>query len=179
MTSTGIVRRIDNLGRVVVPKELRRRLRWGEGSPVEVFTGEDGFVCLKKYTSMGEDSCTAQKLADSVAEVTKYTVCVSDMDRMVAVAGNAAAKTKLMEKDISMEVERAISARHPVIAENIPIITALETAHMYSHAAIAPIICEGDAEGAVVIVSKDTEIGEDALMLAKTAALFLADRLAV
>ena len=179
MTSTGIVRRVDHLGRLVIPKELRRRLRWRDGAPVEVFTASDGIVCLKKYTSMGEDSITAQKLADSVSQATKYTVCVSDMDRMIAVAGSTAVKSQLMEKDISMELEKAIDARKPLIAECMPIIITLGKDSGYSHAAIAPIICEGDTEGAVVIVSNDMKIDENALMHAKAAALFLADRLAV
>ena len=80
MIATGIVRRIDDLGRVVIPKELRRKLRWHAGAPVEVFTDADGTVFLRKYSTIGEGHVLAQKLADSMAQASKCVVCVSDIN---------------------------------------------------------------------------------------------------
>jgi AbrB family transcriptional regulator (stage V sporulation protein T) len=178
MTATGIVRRVDDLGRVVVPKELRRKLKWRSGAPVEIFTAPDGIICLKKYTSMGEDSVLAQKLVESMAQSTKCVVCVCDMDRIIAVAGSGT-KSQLMDKDISPELENAINARKVLVSERMPIIISLESDYnVYPHVVIAPIVSSGDAEGAVVLSSKDT-LGDNEVMLARTVALFLSEQLAI
>ena len=177
MTATGIVRRIDDLGRIVVPKELRRKLKWRPGAPVEIFTAPDGIICLKKYTSIGEDSALAQKLADSIAQASKCVVCVSDMDKIIAVAG--CAKAQLMDRDISQELENAINARKLLVSERMPIVISLDSECVYPHAVIAPIVSEGDAEGAVMMLSKDTGMGDNEVTLARTAAMFLGNQLAV
>ena len=176
MTATGLVRRIDDLGRFVVPKELRRKLRWHSGAQVEVFTAPDGIICLKKFSSMGEDRALAQKMADSMAQASKCIVCVSDMDRIIAAAGGA--KSQLMDKDISRELESAISARKLLISKRMSIVVSLETNNAYPYAVVAPIVSGGDTEGAVVMLSKDTEMGDNEAMLARTAALLLGEWLA-
>ena len=124
---------------------------------------------------MGEDSILAQKLADSMAQASKCVVCVTDMDRVIAVAG--CPKSQFMDKDISVELENAISARKPIVTERMPIIISLEPDFNYTHAAISRIISEGDTEGAVVILSKDDGVGENEVLLAKTVSMFLGDRL--
>jgi len=180
LTATGIVRRIDDLGRVVVPKELRRKLRWRPGSPVEIFTAADGIICLKKYTSMGEGKALAQKLADSMAQTIKNIIAVSDMDQIIAVAGGGGAKTQLIDKEISKELENAINARKLMVSDHMPLVISLDSdGDSYPHAVIAPIVSEGDAVGAIMIMSKDTDIGESEIMLARTSAHFLADQLAI
>ena len=152
MTATGIVRRIDDLGRVVVPKELRRKLRWRPGSPVEIFTAADGIICLKKYTSMGEGRALAQKLADSMAQTIKGIIAVSDMDQIIAVAGGS--KAQLIDKDISKELENAINARKLMVSKNMPLIISLDHDYdSYPLAVIAPIVSKGDAVGAIMILA--------------------------
>ena len=170
MTATGIVRRIDDLGRVVIPKELRRKLKWRPGAPVEIFTAPDGIVSLKKYTYMGEDSILAQKLADSMAQSSKCVVMVTDMDQVIAASGSA--KAQLLEKSISVELENAIHARNILVIDGMHVATDCP---VYPHAIIAPIVSGGDAEGAVVMLSKDTGFGDNEVMLAKTMALFLSN----
>ena len=87
MKATGIVRRIDDLGRVVVPKEIRRILRIREGDPLEIFTDKDGEIILKKYSPIGELSSFAQQYVESTAQILGCPVCVSDRDQIIAVAG--------------------------------------------------------------------------------------------
>ena len=87
MKATGIVRRIDELGRIVIPKEIRRTLRIRESDPMEIFTNHEGGIVLKKYSPIGELGDTAQEYVESVANVAKCTVCVADRDRIVAAAG--------------------------------------------------------------------------------------------
>jgi AbrB family transcriptional regulator (stage V sporulation protein T) len=86
MKATGIVRRIDDLGRVVVPKEIRKTLRIKEGDPLEIFTARDGEVILKKYSPMGELNEFAQTYAESLGEVYGYGVVITDSDSIIAVS---------------------------------------------------------------------------------------------
>ena len=124
---------------------------------------------------MGEDSILAQKLADSMAQASKCVVCVTDMDRVIAVAGYS--KSQLIDKDISFELENAINARKIMTTERVPTVIALDSDLVFQYSVIAPIISEGDPEGAVVMMSNDKSIGENEIMLAKTVSMFLSDRL--
>ena len=92
MKATGIVRRIDDLGRVVIPKEIRKTLRIREGDPLEIFTATDGEVILKKYSPIGELNEFSQEYAETLAEVLGYGVLITDLDSIIAVS-------KLPKKD--------------------------------------------------------------------------------
>ena len=87
MKATGIVRRIDDLGRVVIPKEIRRTLRIREGDPLEIFVDHDGEVILKKYSPIGELGDFAQEYADSLFEATGHIAIITDRDQIIAIAG--------------------------------------------------------------------------------------------
>ena len=89
MKATGIVRRIDELGRVVVPKEIRRTLRIREGDPLEIFTDREGEIILKKYSPIGELGMFAQQYAETLAQTSGHTVCITDRDQVIAVAGGS------------------------------------------------------------------------------------------
>ena len=88
MKATGIVRRIDDLGRVVVPKEIRRTLRIREGDPLEIFTDKEGEIILKKYSPMGELGTFAQQYVDAVAATLGKTVAICDRDQIIAAYGS-------------------------------------------------------------------------------------------
>mgnify|MGYP000110957230 FL=1 len=83
MKATGIVRRIDDLGRVVVPKEIRRTLGIREGTPLEIFTGKDGEVILKKYSPLGEIYTFAQNYAESLSQASGVLTCITDMEKVI------------------------------------------------------------------------------------------------
>ena len=104
MKATGIVRRIDDLGRVVVPKEIRRILRIREGDPLEIFTDKDGEIILKKYSPIGELSSFAQQYVESTAQILGCPVCVTDRDQIIAVAGIS--KKELLGKSLSKDLDR-------------------------------------------------------------------------
>ena len=87
MKATGIVRRIDDLGRVVVPKEIRRTLRIREGDPLEIFTDREGEIILKKYSPIGEIGAFAKQYAESLAQTSGHMVCIADRDQFIAAAG--------------------------------------------------------------------------------------------
>ncbi len=109
MKATGIVRRIDELGRIVVPKEIRRVLRIREGDPLEIFTDKDGEIVLKKYSPIGELSAFAQEYVDAIAASLGCGVCVCDRDQIIAVAGIS--KKDLLGKSLHRELEDAINDR--------------------------------------------------------------------
>ena len=109
MKATGIVRRIDDLGRVVIPKEIRRTLRIREGDPLEIFTEKDGEVIFKKYSPMGELGEFAAQICDSLGRNTGRIAAVSDRDAIIALSG--APKRDLMDKQNSHELEQIMEQR--------------------------------------------------------------------
>ena len=175
MKATGIVRRIDDLGRVVIPKEIRRTLRIREGDPLEIFTDREGEIILKKYSPIGELGSFAKEYAESLAQTAGHITCIVDKDQIIAVSGGA--KRELMEKHISPALEKAINNRTPLIASRdeshfVPVLED-DIEGMYSNELIAPIISEGDVLGAVVFLSADRKMGDVESKLAQTAAGFL------
>ena len=104
MKATGVVRRIDDLGRIVIPKEIRRTLRIKEGDPLEIFTDREGQVILKKYSPIGELSEFATEYADTLAKTTGHIACITDKDTVIAVSGGS--KKEYLEQSISKDIEK-------------------------------------------------------------------------
>lgn len=156
MKATGIVRRIDDLGRIVVPKEIRRTLRIREGDPLEIFTDREGEIILKKYSPIGELGQFAGEYSESLAQTTGHLVLITDCDHVVAASGNG--KKEFEGKPISGQLEEVITARKSILAakdETAFIRLTLDDAGDYTQQAVSTIICGGDAIGAVVLCSKD------------------------
>ena len=109
MRATGIVRRIDELGRVAIPKEIRRTLRIREGDPLEIYTDRDGEVILKKYSPIGEMSAFAKDYTESIFRAMGHIACIVDRDQVVAASG--VSKKELSDKPISPDLETAIANR--------------------------------------------------------------------
>lgn len=183
MKATGIVRRIDDLGRVVIPKEIRRTLRIREGDPLEIFVDHDGEVILKKYSPIGELGEFAQEYADSLYEAIGAITLITDRDQVIAVAGGS--KKEYLNKPIGNAAEKVMEERKAITVTDTGI-------HAYFrgngdngiernlHTQImAPIIAEGDPIGMVIIAGKDSSVklGELELKLAETAASFLAKQM--
>ncbi len=173
MKATGIVRRIDDLGRVVIPKEIRRTLRIREGDPLEIFVDRDGEVILKKYSPISELGDFAQEYSESLAEHSAQLVCIADRDSIIAVSGGS--KKEYLNKPIGGLVEQCMSDRKTVLEENgkAEIIEGMEHEGSY---VIAPIIANGDPIGAVIMMAKEEgdKLNEVEKKLSETAAGFLA-----
>ncbi len=174
MKATGIVRRIDDLGRVVIPKEIRRTMRIREGDPMEIFTDKEGEVIFKKYSPIGELSDFASQICDSLHKSTSAIAAVCDRDAIIAIAGGA--KRELLDKRISPELEQIMESRKVYRQEtggsNIHV-TDMDTGYCLSVA--APIISEGDVLGCVIFVTPRNAppAGEVEYKLAQTVAAFL------
>ena len=177
MKATGIVRRIDDLGRVVIPKEIRRTLRIREGDPLEIFTDREGGVILKKYSPIGELTDFSKEYAESLQQSIGHIILIADKDAFISVSGSS--KKEYVEKKISNDLEKIMEDRKSVLlGEGGGKVISLyndEEEGKYNYQVISPIIAEGDAIGAVIILSKDSseKLGDLEMKLAETAASFL------
>lgn len=174
MKATGIVRRIDDLGRVVIPKEIRRTMRIREGDPLEIYTEKDGEVIFKKYSPMGELADFAFQICDTMNHTTGQIAAVSDRDTIIAVAGIP--KKELLERRISGELEqlmenRQMYRRNP---DDNPL-SAADGIERYWITIAAPIVSEGDVMGSVMFLSGESseETSEVEEKMAVTIAGFL------
>ena len=176
MKATGIVRRIDDLGRIVIPKEIRRTMRIREGDPMEIFTSREGEILLKKYSPVGELGEFAVSIAESIAQTLGELVCVTDRDYIIAAAG--AGKKEFEGRLLDSQMQAAIDQRtNQVLTEDKSKFLKItqEDEKSYERQTVATILSNGDSIGAVVVLSRDkNNNSEDALLqIAKTVALFL------
>jgi len=169
MRAAGMVRRIDDLGRIIIPKEVRRTLRLREGDPMEIFVDREGEVILKKYSPIGELGEFAKEYADSLYEATNHICLITDKDNIVAVAGGS--KREYLNKSIDDDSLEAMNERKLKLINN--------TCDAFTSKVVAPIIVEGECIGAVIIVSKElsARFTNLELKLAETAASFLAKQI--
>ena len=173
MKATGIVRRIDDLGRIVIPKEIRRTLRIHEGDPLEIYTENNGTVIFKKYSPIGELGEFASQYAESLSKATGIPSCITDKDNVIAVSGIP--KKELREKRVSGELERIMASKSVFLADSSnKAIKILNDSDRYDAGVVAPIIFEGDSIGSVIFVAEQNDsVGELESKLAETAAGFL------
>ncbi|WP_082235821.1 stage V sporulation protein T [Halobacillus massiliensis] len=177
MKATGIVRRIDDLGRVVIPKEIRRTLRIREGDPLEIFVDREGEVILKKYSPINELGDFAKEYAEALHDSLKVPVLICDRDEFIAVAGES--KKSYLNRQIGQTVEQVmdkrteVSEKHPqpielVRDQEVDVISYI----------IYPIIAQGDPIGCVAIFNKEgSPIDENYGVAIQTAAQFLAKQM--
>lgn len=174
MKATGIVRRIDDLGRIVIPKEIRRTLRIRERDALEIFTDRDGEVILKKYSPIANLEDFAQEYTDSLFDSTGHVALITDRDAYIAVSGTG--RKAFLGKSLPEEVTEAMEARKPFTSQaagtRLPI-QGFENANQL----LVPIIHEGEVVGSVILLSKDKPMGNLEITLCQTAADFLAKQL--
>ena len=154
MKATGIVRRIDDLGRVVIPQEIRRTLRIREGDPLEIYTEKDGEVIFKKYSPMGDLGDFAGQICESIGKNTGYIAAVCDRDAIIAVHG--VQKRELLDKRCSQELEQLMELRRSYRYQDgdLPV-RPTDGAERYRVGAAAPIVAEGDLMGCVLLLTED------------------------
>jgi len=154
MKATGIVRRIDDLGRVVIPKEIRRTMRIREGDPLEIYTENNGEVIFKKYSPIGELSTFVGAYTETINKSTGLTAIITDKDTVIAATGSH--KKDLFEKKITPECEKLLSERRVYIYKigdkRIQIVDGQEKCHV---GICAPIIVDSDVIGTVILLIDD------------------------
>lgn len=154
MKATGIVRRIDDLGRVVIPKEIRRTLRIREGDPLEIYTEKDGGVIFRKYSPMGDLQEFASQVCESMGKATGQIAAVADRDSIIALSG--APRRELMDRRNSTQLESLMDSRKTYrYHSGDPKIRAAEGIDRYYVGTATPILSQGDLMGCVMFLMED------------------------
>ena len=184
MKATGVVRRIDDLGRVVIPKEIRKTLRIKEGDPLEIFTDKEGEVILKKYSPIGELSEFASGYAETLSKTTGHIACITDKDTVIAVSGGS--KKEFLEQNLSPELEQLMEDKEIYTSNDnnnvaLPITKNDNNERKYNSQVVYPIISDGDVIGSVVLLSKEntTKMTEVEKKVAQSAASFLGSQMEI
>ena len=182
MKATGIVRRIDELGRVVIPKEIRRTLRIREGDPLEIFVDREGGVILKKYSPIGELGDFAKEYAESIHQSVGHIAVICDRDSIIAVSG--AGKKELIDRPVHEEIGQLMQNRTKLVAsaregEKLLPITTDDSADRFTAELMIPIISAGDSIGAVLLLSKEegVKFEQSDIKVCETAAGFMGKQL--
>lgn len=179
MKATGIVRRIDELGRVVIPKEIRRTLRIKEGDPLEIFTDRDELM-LKKYSPIATIERFSEATARSLNDLSGKLAVICDTDGVLYAYGEG--KKDLLGKTLSTQMDRVMKDRHSYVSskaeggEIVPITSQGEdgiTAQI-----VVPIVANGDCLGAVALLSKEEgdSLDKSVVNLARLTADILANQ---
>ena len=174
MKATGIVRRVDDLGRIVIPKEIRRTLKIREGDPLEIYTEKDGGVIFRKYSPMGDLLEFAAQMCEAIGANTGCIAAVSDRDSIIALHG--APKRELVDKPNSAELEKLMEQRKNYRYQpGDALIRATEGSDKYHLGVAAPILSQGDLMGCVMLLMGEntTPMQEADQKLAQTVAGFL------
>ena len=184
MKATGVVRRIDDLGRVVLPKEIRKTLRIKEGDPLEIFTDKEGEIILKKYSPIGELTEFATEYAETLSKTTGHIAFITDKDTIIAVSGGP--KKEYLEKNVSEELEQLMEDKEIYTSrENsdkaMPITKNEEGNKKNNGQVVYPIISNGDTIGTVILLSKEanTKMNDVEKKLAQSAASFLGSQMEI
>lgn len=170
METTGVVRRIDDLGRVVIPKEIRRTLGIKDGTSLEIFV-ENDMVALKKYSSMNNLMHLSEVYCDAIYNSLKKNVVIVDRDNVVACSGKI--KKDYLSKQISTYLEDCINKRLNIIQKDIKEINIVDNSLAKCSFVINTIICNGDSIGAIIIFDNEGNIGDIEVKMAEIAAQFL------
>lgn len=173
MKTTGIIRRIDDLGRIVIPKELRRSLRIKTGESLEIFV-ENEDIILKKYSPMESIEEAASKYVDSFNKVINHSVIVTDKDRVIAASGSL--KKKYLGKQLSEFTDRSIERRDSFVERQKKTFSFVEGVEDFGYYSFCSIVYNGDTIGSVIIISVESPILESEEKLAVILANLLSDK---
>lgn len=184
MKATGVVRRIDDLGRIVIPKEIRKTLRIKEGTPLEIFTEKEGNIVLKKYSPIGELSNFSSEYAECISNVTNYICVITDKDCVIAVSGMP--KRNLLEEPISEDLEKIIDKRDILITTEKKDINITRKSYpdvlknLSGAKIVVPIVSESEVIGCIILVKKSSfDVQKSEQEIAKVAASFLGSHLEI
>ena len=172
MKATGVVRRIDDLGRVVIPKEIRRTMRIREGDSLEIFVNQSGEVVLKKYSPIADISAFAQQYAEAMCTSSDKGVLIVDREDIIAAAGDL--KSQYLNRRVSRPLSDMIESRTSKIAEEKEVLEVIDGDTTERSVIMLPIIANGDSLGAVILMATGEEkINELDINTAKIATSFL------
>lgn len=170
MKATGVVRRIDELGRIVIPKEIRKTMRLREGEKIEIYISEKEEIILKKFSTLRNVSDFAQNFADSINSFTKYNIIITDTDSIIALSGPL--KKKFLNKNISEELVFAVKRRENILEKHKKPIKLTDDQEVEGTYVINSIVVNGDVAGLVIILSEEDQIKDTDEKIAQIASQF-------
>ncbi len=168
MKATGVVRRIDDLGRIVIPKEIRRNLRIRDGESLEIFVDGNNVV-LKKFSIMRNIDEYASNLVLALYSLLKKSIVITDGDSVIACSNNL---KELLNKSISDKMSLCIKRRESIIEKYNKELVITDDFRVDCKYIINSIIANGDSVGLVIIFDRD-EIGDDDMLIASLASKIL------
>lgn len=171
MKATGIIRRIDELGRIVIPKEIRKKLKINEGENIEIFIDDEEQIILKKYSTMKNLKDFSQKITDSIYSSFKNNVLITDMDNVIASSGSY--KKTLLNKEISTYLNKLINTRENIYSKNRGEIELIKDLKLNCSYIINVIISNGDVNGLIILFSEDGDLKDSDLKMINTVSNFL------
>ena len=171
MKATGVVRRIDELGRIVIPKEIRKTLRIKEGENLEIFIDDKENVVLKKYSLINKIEDFAQNFTDSINSLLKHNIIITDNDSVIAVSGKY--RKKYLNKSISSTVENMLLGRENVLQHYNKKLSIIDDEEIEVTYAVSTIIANGDVAGLVIIFDDEALIDESDFKLCQVVSNFL------
>lgn len=158
MKSTGVIRRIDELGRIVIPKEIRKTLRIHDGDSLEIFTDNSENIILSKFSSLGKISDYAINFSKTISKFLKRDVIITDTDKIIAIDGNL--KKKYSEKQISNELSTYLKTRELIKLEESTSLKIIDDETLQGYFIISPIIVESDTIGLLIVYSEVEKLTE-------------------
>ena len=170
MKATGIIRRIDDLGRIVIPKEIRKNLRIKEGDNLEVFVQNEEII-LKKYSMMNKINDLAQELTDAIYTFMKHSIFITDTDSVVA--GSGPLKKKYLNKNISDIITESIKRRDKMIENHFKELNFIEEEIITCSYVMSTILVNGEAMGMILIISEDEKMTESEMQMASIVSSFM------
>lgn len=175
MKATGVVRRIDDLGRIVIPKEIRKNLRIHEGENLEIFVDKDENIVLKKYSLMNKLEDLASDFTDSIHTFTNHNVIITDTDKIIAISGPL--KKDYLDKPISNSLAISINRRENILENHKKTINLIDDDEIEATYAMSTIVANGDAVGLVIVISVDDSVTETDDKIVRITSKFLAKHL--
>ena len=170
MKATGIIRRIDDLGRVVIPKEIRKNLRIKEGDNLEIFVVNEDII-LKKYSMMNKINDLAQELTDAIYTFMKHSIFITDTDQVVAASGPL--KKKYLNKNISEFITESIKRRDKILENHFKELNFIEDEKLSCSYVLSTILVNGEATGMILIISEEEKMSDAEMQMAGIVSSFM------
>ena len=170
MKATGIIRRIDDLGRVVIPKEIRKNLRIKEGDNLEIFVVNEDII-LKKYSMMNKINDLAQELTDAIYTFMKHSIFITDTDQVVAASGPL--KKKYLNKNISDFITESIKRRDKILENHFKELNFIEDEKFTCSYVMSTILVNGEATGMILIISEEEKMSDSEMQMAGIVSSFM------
>ena len=170
MKSTGVIRRIDDLGRIVIPKELRKNLRIKEGDNLEIFIENDDII-LRKYSTMNKINDLARELTDAIYTFTKHNVFITDTDTIIA--GSGTLKKDYLDKSISDFIVKSINRREKILENHFKELNLVNEEEIECSYILSTILVNAEAIGMIVMLNENDKLSEREMQLSNIVSTFI------